>query len=231
MATTPKHHAPDVGGLDLRMDAATAGFCAGDGELELLTRWQAGDQHAGDALIRAHFWRIYRFFRAKLDSAAEDLTQRTFLAAVEARDRVDARLSFRAYLFGIARYQLTQYLRRHARTQARFEPSQNSVAEITGQVDAKMAHVEEQRALMVALRRIPLDHQITIELYYWEEMSVAEIASVLDIAPGTVKSRLGRARAELRRQLGRERIRREAKESTLSDLEGWATSLRDVFGR
>ncbi len=209
---------------------ATGGRTGGN-EFELLTRWQAGDQRSGDALIRAHFWRIYRFFRAKVDSAAEDLTQKTFLACVEARDRVDARLSFRAYLFGIARYQLTQYLRRHTLTNARFEPSQNSVAEVTGAVDVKMVHVEEQRALMVALRRIPMDHQITIELYYWEEMSVAEIAAVLDIAPGTVKSRLGRARTELRRQLGRERIRREAKESTLSDLEGWATSLRDLFSR
>jgi len=197
-------------------------------DFTLLKRWQAGDQKAGDVLIRSHFWRIYRFFRAKVDSVAEDLTQQTFLACVEARDRVDPDLSFRAYLFGIARYKLTQYLRRQMRTNARFEASEDSVAAVTQGQDVKMVSVQEHKALMVGLRRIPLDHQITIELYYWEEMSVAEIGAVLDIAPGTVKSRLARARSELRRQLGRQNIRREALESTLSDFARWATSLRDV---
>lgn len=219
----------DMDGLqDTRGDGPSG---AGASDFELLRGWQSGNQASGDELIRLHFWRIYRFFRAKVDETAEDLTQQTFLACVEARDRVDASLSFRAYLFGIARHQLTQYLRRHTRTRARFEPSRDSVAEATGPIDVKIGRAQEQRALLVALRRIPLDHQITIELFYWEELSVAEVAAVLGIAPGTVKSRLGRARVELRRQLGRNRIQREANEQQFGNGRSWADALRGLVRR
>ncbi len=198
-----------------------------DHDFELLSAWQAGDDNAGDQLVRRHFWGIYRFFRNKVDDAAEDLAQRTFLACVEARDRVRADLSFRAYLFGIARNQLSLYFRRHQRSAKLFRPSETSVADVQGLPDGRLSEREEQQALLVALRRIPVDFQIAIELYYWEEMSVAEVAAVLEIAPGTVKSRLGRARAKLREQLEAMALPDATLNSTLSDLEGWARSLRD----
>ncbi|MEZ4372915.1 MAG: sigma-70 family RNA polymerase sigma factor [Polyangiaceae bacterium] len=47
--------------------------------------------------------------------------------------------------------------------------------------------------LVEALQRLPLDLQMAIELYYWEELSVAELAEALEIPAGTVKSRLHRA--------------------------------------
>lgn len=59
----------------------------------------------------------------------------------------------------------------------------------------------EQRLLVAALQRIPLDLQMAIELYYWEELSVAELATALEIPPGTVKSRLHRARELLRQEM------------------------------
>ncbi len=201
-----------------------------DEDFELLSAWQAGDDEAGDVLVRRHFWGVYRFFRNKVDEAAEDLAQRTFLACVEARDRVRADLSFRAYLFGIARNQLSLYFRRHHRTAKLFRPSETSVADLRGLPDGRLSDQEEQQALLMALRRIPVDFQIAIELYYWEELSVAEVAAVLEIAPGTVKSRLGRARAKLREQLEKMALPNATLQSTLSDLEGWARSLRGPAG-
>lgn len=199
-----------------------------DGDFELLTAWQAGDDAAGDALVRRHFWGVYRFFRNKVDDAAEDLAQRTFLACVEARDRVRAELSFRAYLFGIARNQLSLHFRGHQRSARLFRPAETSVADLRGQPDRPLADRQEQQALLLALRRIPIDFQIALELYYWEELSVAEVAAVLDIPEGTVKSRLGRARRQLREQLEAMDLPDATLESTLSDLEGWARSLREL---
>ncbi len=199
-----------------------------EGDFELLLAWQGGNNEAGDALVRRHFWGVYRFFRNKVDDAAEDLAQRTFLACVEARDRVRAELSFRAYLFGIARNQLTLYFRRHHRSAKLFSPAETSVADLSGGLpDGRLVHHQEQRALLSALRQIPVDFQIAIELYYWEEMSVAEVAAVLDVAPGTVKSRLGRARQRLRERLEAMELPAGTLQSTLGDLEGWARSLRD----
>lgn len=198
-----------------------------DKDARLLEAWQGGDQQSGDLLVRRHFWAVYRFFRSKTDGAAEDLTQRTFLACVEAKGRVDAQLGFRAYLFGIARYQLTNYLRRLGRTHRIFAPDQHSVADLERTPpDAGVMRGDERRALLHALRRLPVDHQIAVELYYWERMPLAAIAAVIDVAEGTVKSRLGRARRTLREHLARMQVRPQSLESSLEDLEAWAARLR-----
>ncbi|MCX4243274.1 RNA polymerase sigma factor [Paraliomyxa miuraensis] len=202
-----------------------------DGDFELVKAWQAGDDEAGDALVKRHFWGVYRFFRNKVDDAAEDLAQRTFLACMEARGRVRPELSFRAYLFGIARNQLMLYLRRHHRSAHLFEPTKTSVADLRdSRADVKLVRNQQQRALLLALRQIPVDFQIAVELYYWEELSVSEVAAVLDVAPGTVKSRLARARDKLRERLEQLELPEATLRSTLSDLEGWARSLRDAHG-
>jgi RNA polymerase sigma-70 factor (ECF subfamily) len=62
----------------------------------------------------------------------------------------------------------------------------------------------ERKSLLVALRTLPLDLQIVVELYYWQEFKVAEIAAITDVAPGTVKSRLSRARDELLTAISRD---------------------------
>ena len=75
-------------------------------DLDLLEAWRAGDKEAAGTLLRRHFSRVFQFFRSKLDDHVDDLTQRTFMACVEARERLRPEVSFRAYLLGIARKQL-----------------------------------------------------------------------------------------------------------------------------
>ncbi len=195
-------------------------------DFDLLVAWQDGDRDAGDALISRHFWSIYRFFRSKTDDAAEDLTQRTFLGCVEKRDHVKAELGFRAYLFGIARNQLLLYFRRYNRDAANVQLETTSVAAL-GSPSQVLAGKQEQRVLLSAMRQIPADFQITLELYYWEDMSVGEIAQVLDVAPGTVKSRLGRGRAMLREQIEQMKLPEDVRTSTLGSLEDWARAAKD----
>ena len=69
-----------------------------------------------------------------------------------------------------------------------------SVAELSGSPSQVVAGHEEEKLLLVALREIPLELQTVVELYSWEELSVAQMAEVLEIPAGTVKSRLLRAR-------------------------------------
>ena len=58
-----------------------------DGDLELLRDWRAGDDGAGNRLVRRHFDSIYRFFENKVREGADEMTQRTFLGCVEAKER------------------------------------------------------------------------------------------------------------------------------------------------
>jgi RNA polymerase sigma factor (sigma-70 family) len=169
----------------------------GDEDIALLRAWQAGDASAGDALVRKHFSSVYRFFRGKLPEAAEELAQRTFLGAVQALPRLDPEGGLRPYLFGIARRQLFMYLRTRARNPPPDAIGSRSIEDFEPSPSRQWAGRQEQMLVWQALRKIPIDLQITLELHYWEDMTVAEIAQVLEVAPGTIKSRLHRARTRL----------------------------------
>ncbi|HLT40149.1 MAG TPA: sigma-70 family RNA polymerase sigma factor [Enhygromyxa sp.] len=208
---------------------STAGSALPD-DFELLAAWRAGDDVAGNALVRRHFSSVYRFFRSKLDENVEDLTQQVLLALVEGRDRVREHGNFRAYLFGIARRTLMMHLRGRYRAGKVFSPSDQSIHDVAsgdGSLGELLAARREQRLLVAALRSIPIDFQIVVELYYWEELSVATIAEITEVAPGTVKSRLSRARALLETQL--ERLARAyGIETTGEAVEHWVSSIRKL---
>jgi RNA polymerase sigma factor (sigma-70 family) len=168
----------------------------------LLRAWRDGDAIAGDLLVRRHFDAIFGFLRAKVPEHVDELVQRTFLGCTEAVDRIDEGLSFRAYLFGIARRQLIYHFRRSRREAARFDPMLESVLDAGGTPSRVVAMRQEERVVLDALNALPLDLQIILELHYWEGMAVGEIGQVLEVPAGTVKSRLFRARERLRELLG-----------------------------
>ena len=168
---------------------------------ELVRRWQAGDTSAGEQVLASHFWPVYRFFRSKLESRADDLAQRTFLVCLEARDRLRPELGVRSFLFGIARRVLLESLRGLDR-EAKFAPEITSIAAVTRSHGSALDAKDAGRALIDALRELPVDFQIAVELHYWEGLTVVEISEVLGVPTGTVKSRLSRARRDLRAYLG-----------------------------
>ena len=168
------------------------------GDAALLEAWRAGDAAAGQELFARHSASVMRFFRNKLDVDLEDLVQRTFLACVESRDRVRDGSSFRAYVLRIARNELVNHYAARQRAAARVDPLTTSILDLGASPSVMVASDERDRALLTALRRLPLDLQTALELHYWEELSTAELAEVLAIPQGTVKTRLFRAREQLR---------------------------------
>jgi RNA polymerase sigma factor (sigma-70 family) len=190
-------------------------------DYELLSAWRNDDAASGNALVRRHFTSVYTFLRSKAPEHVDELVQRTFLACVEAVERIDETRSFRAYLFGIARRQLIYHYRSHRREGERFDPMLESVCDVRGSPSQVAAMRQEQQLVLDALQNLPLDLQITLELHYWEGMTVAEVAAVLEVPPGTVKSRLHRARELLREKLvahGASRVVGDDSEIHLRDL-------------
>jgi RNA polymerase sigma-70 factor (ECF subfamily) len=190
-------------------------------DFELLASWRAGDLEAGNGLVRRHFVSLYVFVRSKAPDAADDLVQRIFEACVAARDRIDdERGSFKAYLFGIARRQLVYWFREQRRDRDHVDTMNDSIAQLTGSPSRLVALRQEQHAVLSALHELPLDLQIALELYYWEELTVPEVAAVLEVPEGTIKSRLHRAR-----QLLRDRLDAENEGDPFATMQGLRASL------
>lgn len=195
-------------------------------DAQLLQAWAGGDQAAGEQLFERHFESIARFFRNKLASDAqhEDLIQQTFLGCVEARERFRGDSSFRSFLFAIAHNQLSKYWR--GRSRDRLDLQTISVFDLDPSPSAAIARDQDQQRLLLALRRIPLDGQVALELHYWESMTAAEISVVLGVPLGTAKTRLRRAKQLLEAEL-REIDGASAVEATGTRLDTWARELRE----
>lgn len=165
-------------------------------DIELLAAWRAGDSTAGDALVSRHWASISRFFRAKVGDEAADLIAQTFLACVEGRDRIEGE-NIKAYLFAVARRRLADHLRTRART-PELDLATSSLADLATGPATALGKQQQRELLRDGLARIPLDDQIALELSYFEDLSIRELASILDIPENTVRSRLSRARTKLR---------------------------------
>lgn len=201
----------------------------GEDDLHLLEAWRGGDEVAGNQLLRRHFDALFRFFRARFDDGVGDLVQRTFLAAVEARDRMPA-TNFRAYLFGIAHNQLLMELRKLSRRRVLPGSITHAPASSGGSPSKAVVRHEEQRLLLRALRSLPIELQVVVQLYYWEGFRVEEIGQIAKMPTGTVKSRLHRARELIKEAiLTAPAASASTTTSTLSGFEKWTRSLREAF--
>jgi len=170
-----------------------------DDDATLLTRWRDGDATAGRALFQRYFDPLYRFFATKCDEP-DELVQTTFLAIVKARDQFEGRSSFRTYMYQIARHELYAHLRRLQRTRL-FDPNVSELRDWVTTPATRLARNESHRQLVEALRALPVDQQMLLELHYWDELDAAELAAVLETTPGAIRTRLTRARTALRERL------------------------------
>jgi RNA polymerase sigma factor (sigma-70 family) len=172
-------------------------------DIELLDAWCAGDNVAGDALIRRHFDAICRFFRSKLGEDVEDLIQQTFQICTVRRRDLHADGSFRGFLFGVARNLLLDHLRRRYRRGHHDDIHMISLRDLGTTPSEAVARSEREQLIQEAMLRIPLEQRMILELAHWEGLSGREIAQALEIGENTVRSRLSRARTALREEIER----------------------------
>jgi RNA polymerase sigma-70 factor (ECF subfamily) len=89
---------------------------------------------------------------------------------------------------------------------------------------------EEQRLLLRALRALPLELQTLLELAYWEGLSDRELAEILEIPAGTIKSRLRKARQQLEQLMSTLAGSPGLLQSSRITLDAWAAGIRDQTG-
>lgn len=210
-----------------------AAMASVDSDLALYEAWRAGDTRAGGRLIDRHLAGLGRFFANKVarQQDVHDLVAETFEGCIKGLERFRAESSFRGYLFGIAHNVLRGYIRSKRRHPDKFDFSEVSVCDLGPSPSELLAHRREQKLLLGALRALPLDYQIVLELTYFEDMTRDEVAEVIACPPGTVASRVRKGRALLLAAVGRLASSPELLQTTTTDLDGWARSLRAcLFG-
>lgn len=162
-----------------------------ESERELIQRARV-DRDAFETLYRRHYPAIQRYLRRRLGDShlVEDAVAETFIAAFEQLHRFRFRgVPFRAWLYRIATGRAHRHFRKAARSaerQLEFEPAQIE-AEASASVDL----------VRLALLRLPARFQDVLVLHHIEGLAVEEVALALNCRPGTVKSRLFRARKAL----------------------------------
>jgi RNA polymerase sigma-70 factor (ECF subfamily) len=176
-----------------------------DPDLGLLQAMADGDSRALDTLYAHHGPHLLAYLIGQLEqrALAEEVLQDVMLAAWEGAARFRGESQVRTWLLGIARYRAANARRRHMLLHApldeRLGADEPRPPEIVEQQEAK-------GAIQRALGQLPREQRETLELVFFHELSGSEVAEVMGVAPGTVKSRLHRAKAALRQLLGKEEI-------------------------
>jgi RNA polymerase sigma factor (sigma-70 family) len=195
-------------------------------DAELLEAWRNGDQRAGTVLFERYFEAMRRFFVNKVDDAVEDLVQQTFLACVDRRDAIRPG-TFRGYLYAVARSKLYDHLRGRAKAAQPLDPGSSSVVDMGQSPSAALRDREEQRLVLQALRHLPLDLQIALELYYLDEVRGRDLEVALGIPAGTVRSRLRRGLEQLRAWIDQLAESPQSRQDSSATLDAWASRLLD----
>ncbi|MGY6500779.1 MAG: RNA polymerase sigma factor [Acidimicrobiales bacterium] len=172
----------------------------------LIEAAQAGDRRALDALLRRHQDRIYAVCRriAGNDADALDATQEALMAVVRGLPRFDHRSAFTTWIYRIATNACLDELRRRNRRPLTGLDDQmsESVASRSDDAPGFDDTVVERSSIDAALADLSEEFRAPVVLRDQLGLDYAEIAAVLDIPPGTVRSRIARGRAALATTLG-----------------------------
>lgn len=202
---------------------------------DLLEQWRHGTKEAGRLLISRYYGLIHRFFANKVAVAADavDLVQETFTACVSNKDNVRTPApeavdqAFRRYLFGIASNLLKGYINKKLkRAREADDFTEVCIRDYGASPHTIAVRRREELLLVTALRELPVEQQIVVELNLLEELSGAEIATLLNLPEGTIRSRLRLAKARLGERIEELSGSPEERRSTLTNLQAWALGIR-----
>jgi RNA polymerase sigma-70 factor (ECF subfamily) len=180
-----------------------------DPDRELVDRWQAGDLAAFEALIRRHQRRVFGLLLRMLGNVqeAEDVAQETFLNLHRHGHRFRSQSRFSTFLYRVAvnaalnrRRSLGRRRSRREALERRQDAGEDLPQRPRGPEDAA-AGGQIQLQVQRAIATLPPHLRVPLVLFDIEGLPYAEVASVLQVAEGTVKSRIHRARQALRERL------------------------------
>ncbi len=170
---------------------------------QVIARVLAGDTQLFELIMRRHNERLYRAVRSILrdEAEAEDAMQGAYLHAYAHLGDFEGRSAFSTWLTRIGIHEALARRRRSLRTVSENDEEESDVPAETRSPEAGASDVENRRLLTRAIDALPEHFRTVFVLRQVQELSIEETARCLEIEPATVKTRLYRARAMLRRLL------------------------------
>jgi RNA polymerase sigma-70 factor (ECF subfamily) len=176
---------------------------AGGNDSDWILRAQSGDRSAFKRLAESHVEPLLRcaLTLCRDRQLAEDIAQETLLEAWRSIGRFDGRCRFSTWLYGILRHRFLKAARRVARKFAEL-PAEDAapIAATHADPSRESQRAEDAARIRQAVAALSEEHRQVIELRFFADATLDDIAAALDIPLGTVKSRLHNGLEKLRKQ-------------------------------
>ena len=164
----------------------------------LIGRIASGDRLAMQVLFARHHVKVYRFVLrlVRNESAAEDLISEVFFDVWRQAGKFEGRSAVSTWLLSIARFKALSALRRRSEAELDDETA-SAIEDQSDDPEVVLAKKDKGAALRQCLSGLSAEHREIIDLVYYHEKSVAEVAGIVGIPEATVKTRMFYARKKL----------------------------------
>ena len=172
-------------------------------EILLISRARGGDREAFGALVEQYRDNVYRLAYRMCGNAydADEAAQEAFVAAWRALPNFRGDAKFSTWLYRLTTNAAIDVMRREKRHQTVGDGEMMELADDADSPQETVERTEQQEAVQKALSTLSEEYREVLLLRYMEELDYAEIAEVLQLPSGTVKSRINRAKAALKTAL------------------------------
>ena len=164
-----------------------------------LERVATGDRQAMSVLYQRHHKRVFHFVRRFVTDAdlAEDLTNDIFIEVWHKAVSFEGRSKVSSWLLGMARYKALSEIRRRKPAHAKSEEILDTIQDEADDPEMVSQKRAKGAAIKRCIARLSRDHRVILDLVYYHEKSIEEVAGILDIPKNTVKTRMFHARKQL----------------------------------
>ncbi|KAF0121932.1 MAG: RNA polymerase sigma-70 factor ECF subfamily [Xanthobacteraceae bacterium] len=169
-----------------------------DSDQDLILRVAKGDRLAFRTLYARHNVRVFRFILRfiKDEGQAEDLIGEVFLDVWRQADRFEGRSSVSTWILGMARFKALSSLRKT--TEAELDEEQAAaIADEADTPETVSQKLDKAKAIRRCIDQLSPEHREIVDLVYYQEKSISEVAEIVGIPENTVKTRMFYARKRL----------------------------------
>jgi RNA polymerase sigma-70 factor (ECF subfamily) len=193
-------------GSPVLKSASRFGLVEATADEALIAAIAAGDERALRTLYNRHRVRVFRFAIRLVDDAAsaEDVVSEAFIEVWRQADRFEGRSSVSTWIMSIARFKALSVRRRRQETELDGKLAE-TVADQSSSPEQIVLEMDRSAQLRACLTQLSPDHREIIDLVYYHDKTIEEVAEIVGVPKNTVKTRMFYARRRLAQLLARHR--------------------------